>query len=235
MENSFFRFPGRWDDFLSEEKKEPYFLKLSENLTQAYQKEKVTPDKNSIYRALSFVNPENVSVVLLGQDPYPSEGVANGLAFSVSEKTKLPMSLRNIYQELNNEFGYPVPEENGDLTPWAKQGVLLLNTSLTTIVGKPNSMKRIGWTIFTDHLLTRLSSLKDHKRVYLLLGNEAMKKESLLDLENSLIVKAVHPSPLSARKGFFHSNCFRKVNALLSENGLPEINWQIKDTRIRLF
>lgn len=222
-------FPGHWDDFLGEEKAQPYFQNLMKALKEAYQTEDVTPKEENIYHALSLLEPEDVKVVILGQDPYPTKGVANGLAFSVSEGTKLPQSLKNIYKELNYEYGYPVPTKNGNLTPWAKEGVLLLNTSLTTIVGKPNSMKRIGWQTFTSHLLMKLSSLEDHKRVYLLFGNEAIKKESLLNPRNSLLVKAVHPSPLSASRGFFHCDCFKKVNQFLSENQMKPINWQILD------
>ncbi len=235
METEFSNFPDGWNDFLKEEKSLSYFNSLVSHLAESYQNEDVTPKKEDIYRALSFVNPSQVKVVILGQDPYPTKGVANGLAFSVSENTKLPQSLKNIYKELFFEYGYPIPERNGDLSCWAKQGVLLLNTSLTTLVGKPNGMKKIGWTIFTDHLLEKLSDSNDHKRIYLLLGNEAMKKESLLNKENSLIIKAVHPSPLSASRGFFHCGCFKEVNRLLKENGLTPINWKIEDSRISLF
>ncbi len=235
METEFSNFPDGWNDFLKEEKSLSYFNSLVSHLAESYQNEDVTPKKEDIYRALSFVNPSQVKVVILGQDPYPTKGVANGLAFSVSENTKLPQSLKNIYKELFFEYGYPIPERNGDLSCWAKQGVLLLNTSLTTLVGKPNGMKKIGWTIFTDHLLEKLSDSNDHKRIYLLLGNEAMKKESLLNKENSLIIKAVHPSPLSASRGFFHCGCFKEVNRLLTENGLTPINWKIEDSRISLF
>ncbi len=235
METEFSNFPDGWNDFLKEEKSLSYFNSLVSHLAESYQNEDVTPKKEDIYRALSFVNPSQVKVVILGQDPYPTKGVANGLAFSVSENTKLPQSLKNIYKELFFEYGYPIPERNGDLSCWAKQGVLLLNTSLTTLVGKPNGMKKIGWTIFTDHLLEKLSDSNDHKRIYLLLGNEAMKKESLLNKENSLIIKAVHPSPLSASRGFFHCGCFKEVNHLLKENGLTPINWEIEDSRISLF
>lgn len=235
MEMDFSVFPSGWNEFIGCETSLPYFQGLVSTLIDSYRNEEVTPKKEDIYRALSFVTPNQVKVVILGQDPYPTKGVANGLAFSVSENTRLPQSLKNIYKELFFEYGYPIPERNGDLSSWAKQGVLLLNTSLTTLVGKPNGMKKIGWTVFTDHLLEKLSNSKDHKRVYLLLGNEAMKKESLLNKENSLIIKAVHPSPLSASRGFFHCGCFKEVNRLLTENGLTPINWQIEDPQISLF
>ncbi len=228
-------FPNDWDSFLEEEKNLPYFNELLKTIDSAYGKEDITPAKERIYHALSLTNPKDVKVIILGQDPYPTKGVANGLAFSVSKNTPLPQSLKNIYKELNIEFGYSIPQTNGDLTPWSKQGALLLNTSLTTIVGKPNSMKKIGWTKFTDHLISKLSNLNDHKRVYLFFGNEAIKKESLLNKENSLIIKCVHPSPLSASRGFFNSNCFKKVNELLIESNLSPIDWKIEDDQMTLF
>lgn len=228
-------FPNEWNSFLEEEKSLPYFNDLLKAIDSAYDNEDITPTKERIYHALSLTNPKDVKVIILGQDPYPTKGVANGLAFSVSKNTPLPQSLKNIYKELNIEFGYSIPQTNGNLSPWSKQGVLLLNTSLTTIVGKPNSMKKIGWAKFTDHLISKLSNLNDHKRVYLFFGNEAIKKESLLNKENSLIIKCVHPSPLSASRGFFNSNCFKKVNELLIESNLSPIDWKIEDDQMTLF
>lgn len=228
-------FPNEWNSFLEEEKSLPYFNDLLKTIDSAYDNEDITPTKEKIYHALSLTNPKDVKVIILGQDPYPTKGVANGLAFSVSKNTPLPQSLKNIYKELNIEFGYSIPQTNGNLSPWSNQGVLLLNTSLTTIVGKPNSMKKIGWAKFTDHLISKLSNLNDHKRVYLFFGNEAIKKESLLNKENSLIIKCVHPSPLSASRGFFNSNCFKKVNELLIESNLSPIDWKIEDDQMTLF
>ena len=235
MNLSLSTFPNEWNEFLKEEKNLPYFKELLNSLDSYYKTEEITPKIDRVYYALSLLNPKDVKVIILGQDPYPTLNVANGLAFSVSKNTPIPQSLKNIYKELNIEYGYKIPQTNGDLTDWAKQGVLLLNTSLTTIVGKPNSMKKIGWQIFTNHLIEKLSSLNDHKRVYLLFGNEAIKKENLLNKENSLIIKCVHPSPLSASRGFFNSNCFKKVNELLKESNLKEIDWQIEDDQISLF
>lgn len=235
MINDLSIFPNEWNNFLKDEKNLPYFKDLIKNIESSYKEEDITPPKERIYYALSLANPKDINVIILGQDPYPSKNVANGLAFSVSKNTPIPQSLKNIYKELNIEYGYPIPNTNGDLTPWSKQGVLLLNTSLTTIVGKPNSMKKIGWHTFTDHLLMKLSNLDDHKRVCLLFGNEAIKKESLLNKENSLVIKCVHPSPLSASRGFFNSNCFKKVNELLTESNLNEINWKIEDDQLTLF
>ena len=235
MNLSLSTFPNEWNEFLKEEKNLPYFKELLNSLDSYYKTEEITPKIDKVYYALSLINPKDVKVIILGQDPYPTLNVANGLAFSVSKNTPIPQSLKNIYKELNIEYGYKIPQTNGDLTNWAKQGVLLLNTSLTTIVGKPNSMKKIGWQTFTNHLIEKLSSLNDHKRVYLLFGNEAIKKENLLNKENSLIIKCVHPSPLSASRGFFNSNCFKKVNELLKESNLKEIDWQIEDDQINLF
>lgn len=235
MNLSLSTFPNEWNEFLKEEKNLPYFKELLNSLDSYYKTEEITPKIDRVYYALSLLNPKDVKVIILGQDPYPTLNVANGLAFSVSKNTPIPQSLKNIYKELNIEYGYKIPQTNGDLTNWAKQGVLLLNTSLTTIVGKPNSMKKIGWQTFTNHLIEKLSSLNDHKRVYLLFGNEAIKKENLLNKENSLIIKCVHPSPLSASRGFFNSNCFKKVNELLKESNLKEIDWQIEDDQINLF
>lgn len=235
MNLSLSTFPNEWNEFLKEEKNLPYFKELLNSLDSYYKTEEITPKIDKVYYALSLINPKDVKVIILGQDPYPTLNVANGLAFSVSKNTPIPQSLKNMYKELNIEYGYKIPQTNGDLTNWAKQGVLLLNTSLTTIVGKPNSMKKIGWQTFTNHLIEKLSSLNDHKRVYLLFGNEAIKKENLLNKENSLIIKCVHPSPLSASRGFFNSNCFKKVNELLKESNLKEIDWQIEDDQISLF
>lgn len=235
MERFLPEIPESWKDLLSDQIDKPYFLEMDKELKRQYGNHTVTPSRERIYAALSMVAPSDVKVVILGQDPYPTAGVANGLAFSVSKGTRLPQSLKNIYKELNLEYGYPIPETNGDLSCLERQGVLLLNTSLTTEIGKPNAHRAIGWRTFTDCLLERLSGLNDHKRVYLLFGNEAQKKERLLNPENSVILKEVHPSPLSASRGFFHSGCFRKVNAVLEKENLGSIDWEILDDRITLF
>ncbi len=218
-------FPGKWDGFLSEEKNKAYFQNLLKLVSEEYSCMIVHPDIENVYRALSFMNPEDVNVVILGQDPYFNPGQANGLAFSVSDGVRFPPSLLNIFKELQLEYGYPIPK-SGSLESWARQGVLLLNTSLTVREGEANSHAKFGWEQLTDAIIRKLDE-SGRPIAYLLWGNFANKKRILIKNDKSFIIHSAHPSPLSASKGFFHSDCFRKCNEWLKEIGKPEIDFQI--------
>jgi uracil-DNA glycosylase len=220
-------FPGQWDSFLSEEKKKDYYARLVKEITRRYLSEKVYPPYQQVFTAFSLTPLDEIKCVIIGQDPYFNEGQANGLAFSVAPGVRLPPSLLNIYKELFYEFGYPIPK-NGDLSPWAKQGVLLLNASLTVHEGEPNSHAGLGWQTFTDDVISLLNKL-DRPIVYLLWGSYAYKKKELITNPKALIIHTAHPSPLSASKGFFCSDCFRKTNKYLKENGISPIDFRISD------
>ena len=220
--------PEAWKDLLKDEITKPYYQNLIDTVSSCYEQERVYPPCDQVFRAFSLTKPEDVKVVILGQDPYHEDGQANGLAFSVSEGIILPKSLINIYKELNLEYGYPRPRHNGGLEAWAKQGVLLLNASLTVKEGEANSHSKLGWTTFTDAVISILDQL-DQPIVYLLWGNYALKKKELIHNPKARIVHTAHPSPLSASRGFFNSSCFKKVNQHLEESGLAPIDWQIID------
>ncbi len=218
-------FPGEWDNLLSGEKDKEYFKKLIELVGDEYVNNIVHPDLENVYQAMKLVEPCDVKVVIIGQDPYFNPGQANGLAFSIEDGVRFPPSLLNIFKELNLEFGYPIPK-HGSLENWAKQGVLLLNASLTVREGEPNSHAKFGWMTFTDEIIRELDIL-DQPIVYLLWGNFAKKKISLIHNEKAFIIYNAHPSPLSASKGFFHSDCFKKCNEHLRELNKKEIDFRI--------
>ncbi len=218
-------FPGEWDTLLGEEKNKEYFKKLIELVADEYSEYIVHPDLKNVYHALELVSPSEVRVVIIGQDPYYNPGQANGLAFSVEDGVHFPPSLLNIFKELNLEYGYPIPQ-NGSLEKWAKQGVLLLNASLTVKDGTANSHAKFGWMTFTDEIIRKLDSL-NQPIVYLLWGNFAKDKMKLIHNKNAFIIYNAHPSPLSARRGFFHSDCFKKCNEHLRELNEKEIDFQI--------
>ncbi len=221
-------FPSGWNDFFLKECEKDYFSSLDEMVKEKYMSGTVYPPKENIFRAFDLVSPKDIKVVILGQDPYHEKNQANGLAFSVSEGVPLPRSLVNIYKELNLEYGYPIPKRNGLLEAWARQGVFLLNTSLSVDEGKANSHSKLGWGKFTDDVIMYLDSL-DQPIVYILWGNYAFSKKDLIHNGKSFIIHAAHPSPLSASRGFFHSDCFMKCNGYLQENNLGMIDWQISD------
>ncbi len=227
IRNSLSLFPDGWDKLLAEEKEKPYYQDLISQVSDRYRKETVFPPYNKVFHALELTSPGNIKCVIIGQDPYYNPGQANGLAFSVNPKVALPKSLRNIYKELFYEFGYPIPK-NGCLDDWAKQGVLLLNASLTVTQGEPNSHSRLGWQTFTDDRIKKIDTL-DKPIVYLLWGKYAQSKAELIHNPKACIIKTSHPSPLSANRGFFCSDCFKKCNRYLKENGIEEIDFRIKD------
>lgn len=215
-----------WDEILKDEFDKAYFKEIIVFLEEAYKNKTIFPPKGDIFKALTLSSYEDTKVLILGQDPYYNPGQANGLAFSVKEGVKIPPSLRNIYKELEADLGIPIAG-SGSLVSWAKQGVLLLNTSLTVEEKKPNSHKNIGWQIFTDQIIKILNE-KERPCVFILWGNNAISKERFITNPKHLIIKSSHPSPLSARRGFFGSKVFSKTNQFLKDNKEEEINWKIE-------
>jgi uracil-DNA glycosylase len=218
-----------WAPLLAEEFEKPYYRELREFLKEEYATRTIYPDKNDIFNALHFTDFEDVNVVILGQDPYHGPGQAHGLSFSVKPGVKLPPSLRNIFKELNDDLGCYVPD-NGYLKKWSDQGVMLLNTVLTVRAGEANSHRGKGWEIFTDKIITLLNE-REKPVIFILWGKPAQSKLKLIDESKHKIITSVHPSPLSARRGFFGSKPFSKVNALLRELGEEEIDWQIENMK----
>lgn len=214
-----------WAPLLEEEFTKPYYLKLREFLKREYMTRTIYPDMYDIFNALHYTPFKDVKVVILGQDPYHGPNQAHGLSFSVKPGVPLPPSLKNIFVELNNDLGHPIPKD-GYLVPWAKQGVLLLNTVLTVRAGQAHSHRGMGWEIFTDKVIETLNE-KDTPVVYILWGSAAQSKISLIDTSKHRIIKSPHPSPLSAYRGFFGSRPFSKTNAILRELGLEEIDWDL--------
>jgi uracil-DNA glycosylase len=191
------------------------------------QEEKVTifPPNNLIFRALNLVSFEDVKVLILGQDPYHGFGQANGLSFSVNQEISIPPSLKNIFIELKNDLNIPI-SPHGDLTCWAQQKVLLLNSSLTVEMGRPNSHLKLGWDKLTDKIINKLSKRGD--MIFVLWGKSAQKKYTLIDQKNNVILETSHPSPFSVNRGFFGCKHFSKINDILKRKGADEIDWQLK-------
>ena len=215
---------NNWDDILKEEYNKPYFEKLMNFIEDEYSKYTIYPDKNNIYNALKLTPPDKVKVVILGQDPYINKDQANGLSFSVQPGIAVPPSLRNIFREQRKDLGIIQPN-SGDLTKWAEQGVLLLNTTLTVRAGLSNSHQGKGWGIFTDSIIKYLGQKENI--VFMLWGNSAKAKRKLIDSSKNLILEAAHPSPLSATRGFFGCQHFSKANNYLIEHNLSPIDWQL--------
>lgn len=216
-----------WDGIIGDEFKREYYLKLREFLKQEYKSYKIHPDMYDIFNALKWTGYKDTKVVILGQDPYHEEGQAHGLAFSVQKGVKIPPSLLNMYKELHNELGCYIPN-NGYLEKWAKQGVLLLNASLTVRDGLANSHRNKGWEIFTDAVVERLNR-RDDAVIFLLWGANAKEKQKLITNPQHKILTSVHPSPLSASRGFFGCGHFKTANRLLTELGKEPIDWQIEN------
>ncbi len=220
-------FKNQWQDLLKDEFSKEYYLKLREFLKLEYSTRTIYPHMNDIFNALHFTSYEDVKVVILGQDPYHGYKQAHGLSFSVQPGIKIPPSLRNIYKELHDDLGCYIPN-NGFLKSWTKEGVLLLNTVLTVREGSPNSHKNKGWEIFTDRVISLLNE-REKPMVFILWGNNAISKEKLITNKNHLILKSVHPSPLSASRGFFGTKPFSKTNDFLESINEKPINWQIEN------
>lgn len=212
-----------WDGLLAEEFKKEYYLSLREFLKREYTRETVYPPMEDIFNALRYTSYADCRVVLLGQDPYHGRGQAHGLCFSVREGTPPPPSLQNIFKELSQELSIPIPT-SGELTGWAKQGVLLLNTTLTVREGQPQSHKGQGWEILTDRIISLLNE-KDTPIVFLLWGGNAKSKRALITNPRHKILACAHPSPLSAYHGFFGCGHFSETNDFLKQNGLTPIDW----------
>ena len=213
-----------WDEIIGEEFKKDYYIRLREFLKEEYAKHTVYPDMHSIFNALKLTPYKDVRVVILGQDPYHEPNQAHGLCFSVQDGTPLPPSLKNIYKELEADLGIP-PSKSGDLTKWAKQGVLLLNTVLTVRRGEANSHKGKGWELLTDEIIRKLND-KTEPVVFILWGANARSKKSLITNPIHGIIESAHPSPLSAFNGFFGSRPFSRTNKFLILNRIPPINWK---------
>lgn len=216
-----------WNIILKDELKKEYFKNIESFLDKEYKEKNIFPPRNEIFKAFELSSYMDTKVVILGQDPYYNYGQAQGLSFSVNKGVKLPPSLRNIYKEMEADLGLK-PSLNGSLVSWAEQGVLLLNASLTVEEKKPNSHRLIGWQIFTDKIISLLND-RDKPIVFILWGNFARSKKALITNSRHLILESAHPSPLSARNGFFGSRPFSKTNEFLKRNNLKEINWEIED------
>lgn len=212
-----------WDEILKDEWSKPYYQQLRQFLKQEYATKTVYPDMNDIFNALKYTSFEDTKVVIIGQDPYHGKGQAHGLCFSVKKGVTPPPSLRNIFKELEMDIGKPIPS-HGELTGWAKQGVLLLNNVLTVREGEPTSHANKGWEILTDKIIASLNK-KETPVVFLLWGAHAQRKGILINNPMHHRLKTVHPSPLSASRGFFGCRHFSKANQILRDNGLEEINW----------
>lgn len=215
-----------WDQILINEYKKNYFKELQIRVTEAYNKNKIFPMQEDIFNAFKYTPYHKVKIVILGQDPYHNPNQAHGLSFSVHKGERKPPSLKNIYKELNNDLDIIEPP-HGNLEKWAKEGILLLNSILTVEEGKPLSHKNIGWEKFTDEVIKMVDNKKDPV-IFILWGNFAKSKKELIVNNKKFIIEGSHPSPFSAHKGFFGTRPFSKANTILRDNGLEEINWQIK-------
>ena len=213
-----------WNEILAEEMEKDYYQQLQAFVQKRRAEVRVFPEEKNVFNALELTPFESVKVVILGQDPYHGFGQAHGLSFSVKKGTPLPPSLKNIYKELQEDIGGELPSE-GELSHWAKQGVLLLNTVLTVEEGNANSHKGRGWERLTNRLIESLNELK-HPVIFILWGKPAQDKEKLITNPNHVLLKAPHPSPLSAYRGFFGSKPFSKVNDILIQQGQTPIRWK---------
>ena len=214
-----------WQTWMNEEFSQPYFKSLEAFLSEALKTQTIYPPKSDWYNAFHMTPFEDLKVVIIGQDPYHGFGQAHGLSFSTLNRP-LPRSLNNIYKELVSDLNVELPK-SGDLSPWAKQGVLLLNTILTVEAGKPLSHQNRGWETFTLNIIKRINKL-NRLIVFILWGKNAQKIKEVLDNPNHLILESAHPSPLSARTGFFGSKPFSQTNAFLKKHQVKEIDWRIK-------
>lgn len=214
-----------WDKILADEWQKPYYIKLRGFLKTEYQNNTVYPEMNDIFTALKYTSYKDTKVVIIGQDPYHGEGQAHGLCFSVKKGVTPPPSLKNIYKELNDDLGCPIAS-HGELTSWAKQGVLMLNNVLTVRQACPNSHKGMGWENFTDRVILELDK-KETPVVFLLWGANARKKAEIIKNPIHKKLITVHPSPLSAYNGFFGCKHFSKTNDILVNSGQTPINWTI--------
>ena len=217
---------NEWDELLADEFQKDYYKTLRQFLISEYNSRKIYPPMDDIFNALRYTSYSDVKAVILGQDPYHGAGQAHGMCFSVKKGVTPPPSLQNIYKEINSELGLPIPK-HGELTDWARNGVLLLNTVLTVREASPNSHKGQGWEIFTDRVIELLNE-RETPIVFLLWGGNARSKAKLITNPKHLILQCAHPSPLSAHNGFFGCGHFAKANEFLKSQGIEPINWEIK-------
>ncbi|MEO7327777.1 MAG: uracil-DNA glycosylase [Minicystis sp.] len=218
-------FPSSWRLHLDQERDKPYFKELAKFLETERKTQQIFPPTEEVFSALELTPYEEVKVLILGQDPYHDDNQAHGLCFSVKPGIKPPPSLANMYKELKDDVGFTIPK-HGYLVPWAKQGLLMLNAVLTVQAHTPNSHKDKGWETFTDAVIRKVNEKPD-RVIFLLWGGYAQKKEKLIDGKKHLILKGAHPSPLSARAGFFGSKPFSTINKALQEMGKAPIDWQL--------
>ena len=211
-----------WTEILAPIKSTPYFTNLLEKVKQEYANTKVFPPENQVFRAFEIAPFDEVEVVIIGQDPYHNDFQANGLCFSVSEQVTAPPSLKNIFIELKNDLG--IERTSKELDDWGKQGVLMLNATLTVCAHTPNSHKKLGWERFTDFVIKEISDKKENV-VFVLWGAFAQKKAELINPAKHFIIKSAHPSPFSVYKGFFGSKPFSKINEYLASKGKKTISW----------
>ena len=218
--------PASWTDVLTDEFAKPYWASLQEFIAKERDECTIFPTEVEVYTAFRLTPFDQLHVFLLGQDPYPGEGQAHGLCFSVKPGIALPGSLRNMYKELNDDLGI-LPAKTGYLAPWAAQGILMLNAVLTVRSGQPNSHKDKGWETFTDAVIRSVNE-KEEPVVFVLWGAYAQKKLKLIDADRHMVIQSAHPSPLSASNGFFGSRPFSKINAALRKHGYREIDWDLR-------
>ena len=219
------KFLNDWDEILKDEFEKPYYKELRAFLKMEYSTRRIYPEMNDIFNSLKCSSFKDTRVVIIGQDPYHGAGQAHGMCFSVKKGVEPPPSLKNIFKELESDVGFKIPD-HGELTAWAKQGVLLLNTVLTVREGAPNSHKGKGWESFTDRVISELNK-KDTPVVFLLWGANAKAKAKIIDNPRHVKLETVHPSPLSAYGGFFGCRHFSKTNEILIASGQEPIDWQI--------
>lgn len=217
---------NKWDIILQDEFKKEYFENLMDFVKNEYKEKTIYPKQNEVFNAFRYTDFDNVKVVILGQDPYHGPNQAEGLSFSVSNEVLKPPSLKNIFKELESDLEIPFPEHNS-LKPWTKEGVLLLNAVLTVEEHKPTSHKDKGWEIFTDDIIKILNK-RDTPTVFILWGAYARSKREYITNPNHLVIESAHPSPFSARNGFFGSKPFSKTNEFLKKNNIKEIDWRVE-------
>ena len=217
---------NKWDEILKEEYNKEYFKKLINFIKTEYKDKKIYPKQNEVFNAFRYTDFDDTKVVILGQDPYHGPNQAEGLSFSVSNEVLKPPSLKNIFKELESDLKIPFPEANS-LKPWAKQGVLLLNAVLTVEEHKPTSHKEKGWEQFTDNVIKKINK-REKPVVFILWGSYARAKKALITNKNHYVIESAHPSPFSARNGFFGSRPFSQTNEFLKKNKIKEIDWRIE-------
>ena len=219
-------FKNDWQEILQDEFEKDYYKDLRKLLFEEYKHYEIFPRAENIFNAFHYTAYKDLKVLILGQDPYHNVGQAHGLAFSVKNGVKIPPSLQNIYKELNSDLGIPIAN-TGYLKSWADEGIMLLNTTLTVRAHQPMSHAKIGWEIFTNAVIEKISEKKEPV-VYILWGNHAKARKKFINNKNHLIIEGVHPSPLSANKGFFGSKPFSRANEFLRERGVTPPSWQVK-------